>query len=119
MEQRRFFEVRGEESGGWLVLNGKRHPPRVICRCLGWNAPKNAALIVAALEAHNSELYAKFDGSRQLNEQSAVKPCLPSSEVESAPAPQACSPKVPGKGTGAKRRFTLRADAQSIKNPPS
>src|SRR5262245_14520469 len=60
MEQRRFFEVRGEESGEWLVLDGKRHPPRVICRCLGWNAPKNAALIAAALEAYNSELYSRF-----------------------------------------------------------
>ena len=85
MEQRRFFEVRGEESGEWLVLDGKRHPPRVICRCLGWNAPKNAALIVAALEAYNSELYSRFplDGSVPLNEQSAVKP---SREVKSAPA---------------------------------
>jgi hypothetical protein len=65
MEQRRFFEVAGEESGEWLVLDGKRRPPRVICRCRGWNAPKNAALIVAALEAHHSELYSKFplDGS--------------------------------------------------------
>jgi hypothetical protein len=90
MEQRRFFEVRGEESGEWLVLDGKRHPPRVICRCHGWNAPKNAALIVAALEAHNSELYSKFplDGSRRLNEPSAVKTCLPSDEVESAPTPK-------------------------------
>ena len=85
MEQRRFFEVRGEESGEWLVLDGKRHPPRVICRCRGWNAPKNAALIVAALEAHNSELYTKFplDGSGRLNEQPAVKA---SGEAESAPA---------------------------------
>ena len=49
MEQRQFFEARGEESGEWLVLDAKRHPPRVICRCLGWSAPKNAALIVAAL----------------------------------------------------------------------
>ena len=75
MEQRQFFEARGEESGEWLVLDGKRHPPRVICRCLGWNAPKNAALIAAALEAHNSELYSKFplDGSGRLNEQPAVK----------------------------------------------
>jgi hypothetical protein len=90
MEQRRFFEVRGEESGEWLVLDGKRHPPRVICRCHGWNAPKNAALIVAALEAHNSELYSKFplDGSRRLNEPSAVKTCLLSDEVESAPTPK-------------------------------
>jgi hypothetical protein len=90
MEQRRFFEVRGEESGEWLVLDAKRHPPRVICRCLGWSAPKNAALIVAALEAHNSELYSKFplDGSGRLNEQSAVKPSLTSGEVESAPAPK-------------------------------
>ena len=85
MEQRRFFEVRGEESGEWLVLDGKRHPPRVICRCLGWNAPKNAALIVAAMEAYNSELYSRFplDGSVPLNEQSAVKP---SREVKSAAA---------------------------------
>jgi hypothetical protein len=42
MEQRRFFEAKGEESGEWLVLDGKRHPPRVICKCVGWNAPKNA-----------------------------------------------------------------------------
>ena len=60
MGPRQFFEARGEESGEWLVLDAKRHPPRVMCRCLGWNAPKNAALIVAALEAHDSELYAKF-----------------------------------------------------------
>ena len=95
MEQRRFFEVRGEESGEWLVLDGKRHPPRVICRCLGWNAPKNAALIVAALEAHNSELYSKFplDGSGRLNEPSAVKPPLPSDEVESGPAPKPAARK--------------------------
>jgi hypothetical protein len=72
MEQRRFFEVRGEESGVWLVLDGKRYPPRVICRWLGWSAPKNAALIVAALEAYNSQFYSRFplDGSVRLNEQS-------------------------------------------------
>ena len=95
MEQRRFFEVRGEESGEWLVLDGKRHPPRVICRCHGWNAPKNAALIVVALEAHNSELYSKFplDGSGRLNEQPAVEPCLPSGEAESAPAPKPATRK--------------------------
>jgi hypothetical protein len=87
MEQRRFFEARSEEGGEWLVLDGKRHPPRVICRCLGWNAPKNAALIAAALEAHNSELYAKFplDGSGRFNEQPAVKA---SGEAESAPVPK-------------------------------
>jgi hypothetical protein len=92
MEQRRFFEARGEESGEWLVLDGKRHPPRVICRCLGWNAPKNAALIVAALEAYNSELYSSFplDGSVRLNEQSAVKP---SGEAESASAPKPAARK--------------------------
>jgi hypothetical protein len=92
MEERRFFEVRGEENGEWLVLDGKRHPPRVICRCLGWNAPKNAALIVAALEAYNAELYSRFplDGSVQLNEQSAVKP---SGEVESAPKPNPAARK--------------------------
>jgi hypothetical protein len=95
MEQRRFFEARGEESGEWLVLDGKRHPPRVICRCHGWNAPKNAALIVAALEAHNSELYSKFplDASGRPDEQSAVKPCLPSGAVESAPAPKPAARK--------------------------
>ena len=94
MEQRRFFEVRGEESGEWLVLDAKRYPPRVICRCHGWNAPKNAALIVAALEAHNSELCSKFplDGSG-LNERSALKPYLPSGEVESAPAPKPAARK--------------------------
>jgi hypothetical protein len=95
MEQRRFFEVRGEEGGEWLVLDGKRHPPRVICRCHGWNAPKNAALIVTALEAHNSELYSKFplDGSGRLDEQPAVKACLPSGEVESAPEPKPAARK--------------------------
>ena len=95
MEQRRFFEVRGEESGEWLVLDAKRHPPRVICRCLGWNAPKNAALIVAALEAHDSELYTKFpfDGSGRLNEQPTVKASVPSGEVESASAPKPAARK--------------------------
>jgi hypothetical protein len=95
MEQRRFFEVMGEESGEWLVLDSKRHPPRVICRCRGWNAPKNAALIVAALEAHHSELYSKFplDGSGRPNQQPAVKPGLPSSEAESAPAPKPATRK--------------------------
>ena len=95
MEQRRFFEAKGEESGEWLVLDAKRHPPRVICRCLGWNAPKNAALIVAALEAHDSELYTKFplDGSGRLNEQPAVKASVPSGEVESASAPKPAARK--------------------------
>jgi hypothetical protein len=95
MERRRFFEVRGEEGGEWLVLDAKRHPPRVICRCHGWNAPKNAALIAAALEAHSSELYSKFpvDGSVRLNEQSAVKPYLPSGEVEPSPAPKPAARK--------------------------
>jgi hypothetical protein len=95
MEQRRFFEVRGEESGEWLVLDGKHHPPCVICRCLGWNAPKNAALIVAALEVHNSELYSKFplDGSGPLNEQPALKAGFASGEAESAPAPKPATGK--------------------------
>jgi hypothetical protein len=95
MQQRRFFEVRGEESGEWLVLDGKRHPPRMICRCLGWNAPKNAALITAALEAHNSELYSKFplDGSGRPKEQPDVKACLASGEAESAPAPKPATGK--------------------------
>ena len=90
MGPRQFFEARGEESGEWLVLDAKRHPPRVMCRCLGWNAPKNAALIVAALEAHNSELYAKLalEDSGRLNEPPAVKPLRPSGEVESASAPK-------------------------------
>ena len=97
MEQRRFFEVMGEESGEWLVLDGKRHPPRVICRCRGWNAPKNAALIVAALEAHHSELYSKFplEGSGP-NEQPAVKTCLPPGEAEFAPAPKPATRKSRG-----------------------
>ena len=106
MEQRRFFEVRGEESGEWLVLDGKSRPARVICRCLGWNAPKNAALIAAALEAHNSELYSKFtlDGSGRLNEQPAVKPCLASGEAESAPPPKPATGKA-RHGTRARRRI--------------
>jgi hypothetical protein len=87
MEQRRFFEARSEEGGEWLVLDGKRHPPRVICRCHGWNAPKNAALIAAALEAHSSELYSKFslDGSGRLSEQPVS---TESGESESAPKPK-------------------------------
>jgi hypothetical protein len=105
MEQRRFFEVMGEESGEWLVLDGKRHPPRVICRCRGWNAPKNAALIVAALEAHHSELYSKFplDDSGRPNEQPAVKPCLPPGAAEFAPAPKPATRKSRA-GTGARHR---------------
>jgi hypothetical protein len=92
MEQRRFFEARGEERDEWLVLDSKRHPPRVICKCVGWNAPKNAALIAAALEAHNSALYSKFppDGSGRLNEQAAINA---SGEVESAPAPKPATGK--------------------------
>ena len=105
MEQRRFFEVRGEESGVWLVLDGKRYPPRVICSCRGWNAPKNAALIVAALEAYSSELYLRFplDGSARSmssqpsSHQARLNLCLsPSLRHES-----------PGQGTEAKRRLTL------------
>jgi hypothetical protein len=92
MEQRQYFEVRGEESGEWLVLDGKCHPPRVICRCHGWNAPKNAALIAAALEAHKSDLYSKFpiDGFGQLSKQRAVKP---SGQAESLSAPRPTSRK--------------------------
>ena len=99
MEQRRFFEVKGEESGEWLVLDGKRHPLRVICKCIGWNAPKNAALIAAALEAHNAELYSKFpfDDSGQLEEQPVVKA---SAEADSAPA---------SRGAKGKSRTTQRA----------
>src|SRR5665648_109043 len=84
MEQRRFFEVRGEEGGEWLVLDGKRHPPRVICRCLGWHAPKDAALIATALEAYHSELYAKLHlgGPERHKQQPAVKA---SDEAQSRP----------------------------------
>jgi hypothetical protein len=75
MEQRRFFEARGEERDEWIVLDGQRHPPRVICKCVGWNAPKNAALIAAALEAHNSKLYSKFAlaGPVPLNEGPSIE----------------------------------------------
>jgi hypothetical protein len=92
MEQRRFFEARGEERDEWIVLDGQRHPPRVICKCVGWNAPKNAPLIAAALEAHNSKLYSKFtlDGSGRLDEQPAVKA---SGEAEAPPAPKPATGK--------------------------
>jgi hypothetical protein len=75
-----------------IFLDGKHHPPRVICRCLGWNASKNAALIVAALEAHNSELYSKFplEGSGQVDEQPMIKP---SKEAKSTPASKRASGK--------------------------
>ena len=96
MEQRRFFEARSDEDGAWLVLDGKRHPPRVICRCLGWNAPKDAALIAAALEAHNSEIYSKFrlDRSGRRRRQPAVKA---SGAVAPAPKP---ATRNPGQGGG-------------------
>jgi hypothetical protein len=99
MEQRRFFEARGEESGEWLVLDGKHHPPRVICRCVGWNAPKNAALITTALEAHNSELYSKFAlaGPAQRNEQPAVKA---SNEAQSAATPKPAVGRSRGRHRG-------------------
>jgi hypothetical protein len=99
MEQRRFFEAKGEESGEWLVLDGQRHPPRVICKCVGWNAPKNAALIAAALEAHNAELYSKFpfDGSDELDEQAVVKA---SAEADSAPASRGAKGKSRAKHRG-------------------
>jgi hypothetical protein len=99
MEQRRFFEAKGEESGEWLVLDGKRHPPRVICKCIGWNAPKNAALIAAALQAHNADLYSKFpfDGSDQLDKQSIVKALA---EAESAPATKRAKGKARAKHRG-------------------
>ena len=99
MEQRRFFEAKGEESGEWLVLDGKRHPPRVICKCIGWNAPKNAALIAAALQAHHAELYSKFpfDGSDQLDEQSIVKA---SAKAETAPVTRGAKGKARAKRRG-------------------
>lgn len=99
MEQRRFFEAKSEESGEWLVLDGKRHPPRVICRCLGWNAAENAALIAAALEARHSELYAKFRrrGSGRPNKGSVVKA---SGEAESARAPKPAARKSRAKHRG-------------------
>ena len=99
MEQRRFFEAKGEESGEWLVLDGKRHPPRVICKCVGWNAPKNAALIAAALQTYTAELYSKFpfDDSDQLNEQPVVKA---SAEAESDPATRRGKRKTRAKHRG-------------------
>jgi len=99
MEQRQYFEVRGEESGEWLVLDAKRHPPRVICSCHGWNAPKNAALIAAALEAHKSELYSKFpiDGLGQIGERPVVKP---SGQTESWSAPRPKSRKSRARSQG-------------------
>jgi hypothetical protein len=97
MEQRRYFEARGEEDGEWLVLDGRRHPPRVICRCVGWNAPKNAALIATALEAHNSALYAKFrleGGSRRKDQPSAA------GETGSPPPPKPAAGKSRAKRRG-------------------
>ena len=97
MEQRRFFEAMGEESGEWLVLDGKRRPPRVICKCVGWNASKNAALIAAALEAHGSELYSKFfpDGLGRLNKQAPTP-----SKTDTAPAPKTATRKSRAKHRG-------------------
>ena len=116
MEQRRFFEARSEESGEWLVLDAKRHPPRVICRCHGWNAPKNAALIVAALETHDSELYSKFalGSPGRLNEQPAVKASLLSGEVESAFCTKVSGAKVPGGAPGLGDASRKRAIQQKL-----
>ena len=99
MEQRRFFEARGEERDEWLVLDGKRHPPRVICKCVGWNAPKNAALIAAALEAHNSKLYSKFalGGSELPKEQLAVE-ASDEAESEATPKPRIGRSRVSHRG---------------------
>jgi hypothetical protein len=99
MAQRRFFEARSEEGGEWLVLDGKRHPPRVICRCHGWNAPKNAALIAAALEAHHSELYAKFalGASMPLNEEAAAEASA-EAEPKSVPKPATGRPRARHRG---------------------
>jgi hypothetical protein len=99
MERQRFFEARSEERDEWLVLDGRRHPPRVICKCAGWNAPKNAALIATALEAYNSSLYSKFtlDGAGQPTDQRLVKA---TGEAESAPPPK---PAI-GKSRKTKRR---------------
>ena len=87
MEQRRFFEARSEEGGEWLVLDGKRQPPRVICRCVGWHAPKDAALIATALEAYNSELYGKLrlGGAKQPKRHAAAKA---SDKADSQPKPK-------------------------------
>lgn len=99
MEQRRFFEARGEGRDEWLVLDGKCRPPHVICKCVGWNAPKNAALIAAALQAHNAELYSKFpfDDSGELDERAVVKA---PAEAESAPATRRAKGKTRAKHRG-------------------
>jgi hypothetical protein len=96
MNERRFFEPRGEERDEWLVLDG--NPPRVICKCVGWNAPKNAALIVTALQSYNSALYSKFplDSSGRLRE---PPPAKASSEAESAlPKPAAGKSRAKHRG---------------------
>jgi len=91
MEQPRFFEARGAKKGGeWLVLDAKHSPPRVICKCVGWHAPKDAAMIVAALEAHHSELYSKFALSSA--QQPAANPSFARGELEPA------SPRNPAAG---------------------
>jgi hypothetical protein len=110
MEQRRFFEVIGEESGEWLVLDGKRHPPRVICRCRGWNAPKNAALIVAALEAHHSELHSNFPSTVRGGQPSNLACHQARLNLR---LHQSLQPESPGQDTGARRRS--RSD--QIRNP--
>jgi len=116
MEQRRFFEARGEESGEWLVLDGKRHPPRVICRCFGWNAPKNAALI--------APLWRRTIRSSTQNSPSTVRGGSMSSQPSKHRARlnlrlhPSLQPESPGQGTGARRRFTLWSGS-SIHQKPS
>ena len=111
------FEVIGEESGEWLVLDGKRHPPRVICRCRGWNAPKNAAMIVAALEAHHSELHSKFplDGSGGQPSNLACHQARLNLRLH-----QSLQPESPGQDTGARRRSrSIRSETQLLPPPPN
>lgn len=103
MEQKRFFEVRGEESGEWLVLDGKRHPPRVICRCHGWHAPKDAAFIATALEAYHSGLYAQF----RLGDSEPPKPQRATKAPDKAdprPKPKPAANKPTAKKSRTKRR---------------
>lgn len=103
MEQKRFFEVRGEDSGEWLVLDGKRQPPRVICRCHGWHAPRDAAFIATALEAYHSGLYAKFSlgDSKPPKQQRAAKT---PDEAESRPKPKPATKKPSAKRSRTKRQ---------------
>lgn len=55
----RFVELRGEKRE-WMIVDTKSIPHKVLCTCVGYDAPLNCQMIIEALEAYNLALYSKF-----------------------------------------------------------